>query len=144
LSFARLGWRTEKKHYLADRYTNVKQRVLWKLGVRVGQAPIIEGVGGLSQTALQKVWVALNEARSSYLPQRQFDGKIVLFKAEHGFKWAVTSFDDPMLGWGAWGVGGLEQHTIPGGHFDMFSDEYIGLVATKVRETIAQTRKGTP
>jgi thioesterase domain-containing protein len=138
--FGRLGW-AEKKSYLAERFRNVKVRVLWKLGMRTAQAPVIEGVGALPQTALKKVWVALNEARGRYWPSGKFDGKIVLFKATEGFRWAATSFDDPMLGWGAW-TGDVKVHAIPGGHFDMFSDANIGLVAAKLRESLAQAVQG--
>jgi thioesterase domain-containing protein len=161
-AFAGLSWR-EKKNYLGQRFRNVKERMLGKvgrtllqvpivrsrpesriakvfsgIGMRLVQAPAIEGAGDLPQEALQKVWLALNMAHTKYRPTRTLDGRIVLIKSQEGFRWAATSFDDPMLGWADWGVGGLEHQTVPGGHMDLFSDEHIERVAAGVRECIAR------
>ena len=69
-----------------------------------------------------------------------FDGKVVLFKAAEGFKWAATVMDDPEFGWGKWVRGGVECHTIPGGHMEMFSDKNIELVAREVTGSVAKMK----
>jgi amino acid adenylation domain-containing protein len=126
----------EKKAYLRDRFGQVKARILHALGLTIRMAPEIGGVEALPQTALKRVWAALITANNRYRPQQQFHGKIVLFKAEEGFNWAATVFDDPLMGWGQWGTGDIETHTVPGSHMEMFHEKNVGLVAAKLKESL--------
>jgi len=134
-NFARLGMQ-EKKSYLAERIGNVKVRLLRKLGLGVLNAPEIQGVDALPQDAIKRVWAALVDAQLRYLPREQFDGNVLLFKAEEGFQWAATVMDDPRMGWDQWTSVGVEAHSVPGGHMEVFSDANIGAVAERLKGCI--------
>src|SRR5262249_13531239 len=90
---------SEKLSYATERYYNFQARVLRRLGLSILSAPKIQGVGDLPQTALKRVWAALSVAQKNYKPSRQFDGKVILFKAAEGFNWPATVADDPLYGW---------------------------------------------
>src|SRR5262249_50320617 len=134
-TFARLPWR-EKKAYFAERMSKLKTRALHWLGMGIYNAPEIQGVEGLTQDTLKKVWLALVTAHRSYRPQKKFDGKVMLFKAEEEFHWPAAVFDDPLLGWGQWALGGVEPYTVPGAHMEMFHDKNIERVAADLRECV--------
>src|SRR5262249_45880794 len=134
-TFLGLGFKA-KGAYLKERFGQIKARVYHRLGLGLKMAPEIKGVEALPQDALKRVWLALVTAQQRYRPRLQFDGKVVLFKAEAGFHWAATVFDDPKLGWGQWVTGGIEEHTIPGGHLEMFHDQHIQVVAEKLGESL--------
>ncbi|HYT87749.1 MAG TPA: amino acid adenylation domain-containing protein [Gemmataceae bacterium] len=134
-NFVRLPFR-KKWGYVKERFHKIWVRILAWTGQRQRIAPKI-GVEGIEESVLQRVWVALTAAQMRYLPQRQFDGKVILFKAAEGFKdWHATKLDDPKYGWGRWATGGVEEHTIPGGHMEMFHDKNINLVAAELAKSL--------
>jgi thioesterase domain-containing protein len=125
----------EKKAYLRERFGKLRHRVLHWMGQGIRNAPTID-VEGLEEDVLKRVWLTLTTAQRRYRPQKPFDGKVVLVKAEEGFKWPATILDDPLFGWGQWAHGGVEMHTIPGGHMEMFHDKNINRVARLVMDSI--------
>jgi amino acid adenylation domain-containing protein len=125
-----------KKSYLSERFWNVKGRVFRALGLGIYNAPAIEGVDALPQTALKKVWAALNLAQSRYKPQGKYHGPIILMKAEVGLDYAATIFDDPLMGWGEWTTQPIEDHTIPGAHLELFHEGNIQRMAEKLKESL--------
>jgi amino acid adenylation domain-containing protein len=129
-TFLRLS-RREKKTYLAERLDKVRVRVLHWMGKGIQAAPEI-GVEGLQEDVLKRVWHTLTQAARRYQPRGRFDGRVVLFKAEVGFQWAATVIDDPLHGWGQWALGGVETHSVPGAHMEVFSDANIDRVARTV------------
>jgi thioesterase domain-containing protein len=139
-NFARLGLQ-EKKSYLVERFGNVKTKVLRRLGLGVLNAPEIPGVEALPQDAIKRVWAALVEAQLRYEPRAKLDTSLILFKAEEAEEWAATIMDDPLAGWGQWVKGSIEEHTIPGGHMEIFHDRNIDLVAKKLRGAIHRALK---
>ncbi len=141
LTFFRLPLR-EKNVYLKERLGKIRIRLLHWLGLGIRLAPDV-AVEGLSQDALKRVWLALVTAASHYRPKSAFDGKVVLFKAGEGFQWAATILDDPLYGWGPWASGGVDTHTVPGNHMEIFHDKNINLVARKVIESIRQATTGS-
>jgi amino acid adenylation domain-containing protein len=90
------------------------------------------------EVVLKRVWAALAAAQRRYRPQKKFAGKLVLFKAEAGFHWAATVFDDPLMGWREYVTGGVETHLIPGEHLDLFKDQNIRLLADKLRDAVGR------
>lgn len=128
----------DKIAYLRDRLSNVKGRLLMKLGLGVLQAPEITGVDALPQATLKRVWAALATAQSHYMPARPFDGRIILFKAVQAEQWEATVFDDPLMGWGRWTTRGVEDYTIPGSHLEMFQERNIGELAQQLTGVIAR------
>ncbi|MCC6416687.1 MAG: amino acid adenylation domain-containing protein, partial [Gemmataceae bacterium] len=131
-----------KKSYLGERLDKIWVRLLNWTGQGLRNAPEIQGVEGLQQGALKRVWLALSTAVNRYRPAQKFDGKVVLFKAEEGFHWAATIIDDPLYGWGQLTAGGVETHTVPGGHMEIFHDKNIDLVARGLMESVGALQKG--
>lgn len=131
----------EKKSYVSERFWNVKGRVFRALGLGIYNAPAIVGVDALPQTALKKVWAALNLAQTRYKAQGKYDGKIILMKAEVGLHYAATIFDDPLMGWGEWTTQPIEEHTIPGAHLELFHEGHIQLMAEKLNESIQRLKQ---
>ncbi|MCC6418844.1 MAG: amino acid adenylation domain-containing protein [Gemmataceae bacterium] len=130
----------EKTSYLGERLDKVKVRVLNWVGQGIRNAPSLE-VEGLSEDALKRVWLALQLATQRYRPKKAFDGKVVLFKTEEKWDWPATIHDDPLYGWGQCASGGVESHSVPGGHMEVFHDEHIHQVARDLTRSIA-TLKG--
>jgi amino acid adenylation domain-containing protein len=126
----------EKKAYIEERLDKIRVRVRHWLGQDIRNAPEIKGVEGFSQDNLKRVWVALVTAQQRYHPHKQFDGKVVLFKAEEGFKWAATILDDPLFGWGQWALGGVKTQMVPGTHMEIFHDKNIRLVAQQLLDIL--------
>jgi amino acid adenylation domain-containing protein len=134
-NFARLGF-AEKKAYLVERFGNIRGRVYHKLGLGAKMAPEVPGAEALSRETIARVWAGLIEAQSRYQPKDKLDANVVLFKAEDAIEWAATVMDDPFMGWSEWGKKTIEEHVVPGGHMEVFSDKNINLVATKLRGAI--------
>jgi amino acid adenylation domain-containing protein len=158
-TFALLPWK-EKAEYIKGRWDNVLARILRKLGLGAALAPDVpgekpaerktllrrirdtmekpeDGKEGFDQEmVIKRVWASLNNAMLRYMPQKQFDGKITLFRAEIEPEWAATVFDDPLKGWGRWCTRGVDSFVFPGDHDQLMRDENIGKVAEKLREVI--------
>ncbi|MBL8795363.1 MAG: amino acid adenylation domain-containing protein [Planctomycetia bacterium] len=158
----------EKTKYLAQRWGNVKARVLRTLGLGILNAPEIQLnapraepktltgramntilrrrddlSSSMPQQALKRAWAALNDASKKYEPTTPFPGKVLLVKAQAGFQWAATVIDDPQLGWGEYVGGGIETTVLPGAHLELFSETNIGPLAEAVRGFIVQVAKST-
>ena len=142
-TFLGLGLRA-KKAYVRERLGKLKVRVRHWMGQDIRNAPEIKGVEGLSTETLKQVWLALVSAQRKYRPQQQFDGKVVLVKAENTFDWPATKLDDPLFGWGQWARGGVATQTVPGSHLEIFHDTNIRRVAEAVQESLYGAAKPVP
>jgi amino acid adenylation domain-containing protein len=127
----------EKKAYVSERLDKLRVRVRHWTGRDIENAPEIQGVEGLEQGTLKRVWLALMTARSRYRPQRKFDGRVLLFKAEKGFHWPGTEMSDPLMGWGELTTGGVEEYVIPGEHTEVFADKNITRTASELNASLA-------
>lgn len=130
--------KTQRRAYLAERLNNMRERVLFALGMGMCVAPEIEGVRALPQTHLKKVWVALQVAMRRYRPRERFHGGVLLFKAEDAPEWNSLVEQDPYLGWAEWSKGTVHQYMIPGRHLDMFNDQNIDGLARTLSKEIEQ------
>ena len=133
------GLGTGRATYLRERLTNLKERVLDRLGLTVLNAPTIAGVDALPQGSLKRVWAALRTARHYYQPRGRFDGRALLVKAAEPYTWAATVLDDPLLGWGRWIAGPVEVATVPGGHLEVFREGNLPLLAGELRRRLDAT-----
>jgi thioesterase domain-containing protein len=122
--------------YAAERYRNVRDRLLLKLGLGMLVAPEIEGVHALPQDHLKKVWVALQTAMKRYRPRERLRSGVVLFQAEDAPEWNSLVKQDPVMGWREWACGPIHQHVIPGAHLDMFHDRNINNLASTLNDEI--------
>jgi thioesterase domain-containing protein len=129
----------QKRTYLFHRLVNVKRRLFQRMGLGVYNAPEIAGVQVLQQATLKKVWAALQTAHSHYVPRGRFDGRVVLFRSAQGPDWVGSVFDDPLMGWGRWTTQGVEAHTVPGGHLELFDDRHLGALTAQVREVMEES-----
>jgi amino acid adenylation domain-containing protein len=127
----------EKKwFYLADRFRNLRHKVLTKLRLNHLDLPDPPKVGGLSEKVLKKVWAALERARHAYRPCGRFDGPIILVRSEQHEHWAATRLDDPLKGWSPWTAQPVQVIGVPAAHMEMFAEENLDLLVTQVREVI--------
>lgn len=152
-----------KAAYVRERLKNVKERVFRKAGLGFLNAPDLEasrpavapqsswksttssvlrlahGAMGRAddpEMVLKQVWAALMRANQHYLPHGKYDGRTLLVRAAEGFRWAATVFDDPLMGWGWWCRGAIEDLVVPGGHTEVFHEKNIGAVAAKLQECL--------
>jgi amino acid adenylation domain-containing protein len=130
------GGTGDRQAYLRNRFESLRRRMYLKLGLGIRIAPEIEGVNSLPQDDLKKVWVALQTAQQQYRPKHRFNGPVILFTAADTPEWSSLVRQDPLLGWGEWSNGDVEQHTIPGGHLRLFHDRNIDRLATALRDSI--------
>jgi thioesterase domain-containing protein len=74
------------------------------------------------------------EAASNYVPQA-YPGRVTLFQAMDKIA-GVSSYHDPLLGWGELAVGGLEIHEIPSNHLGMLQQPHVQVLAEKLKACI--------
>ncbi len=127
----------DRRAYLRERFVNMKRRLLRAAGLAAWAAPTIEGLDALPQDTLKQVWLSLHAAQSRYRPRRRFDGPIILFKATAQEAWTAAVYADPLLGWERWVTGGVESHSVAGGHLDMFQATNLAPLAATLRERLA-------
>ncbi len=126
-----------KGAYLRQRFTNLREKVLRRLGLsRLVAPPGVEWANSLQQEALRKVWAALRTAQAHYQPQRRFDGPVLLFKAAVGLNWPGAVFDDPKLGWGRW-ADEVRVTELPGTHLELFREANLQPMADELRRQLA-------
>jgi thioesterase domain-containing protein len=113
-----------KRRYLKQRLTNVRGRVLTKLGMTeklAGAADV--GAGEFDETRQQEMrtlWGALANAQLQYRPTAKTFIPGLVLKAATTFDWAATRFDDPVHGWREWLSGTLTVATVDGAHLQLF------------------------
>jgi amino acid adenylation domain-containing protein len=101
---------------------------------RAGQAEIV-APGDLA--AAHHVFEVFKTSMKAVVEYRQppYPGRITLFAAEHREPW-FGGPQDPQLGWGRWAAGGVEVHSIPGGHIHMVHPPAVHIVAAKLRQCL--------
>lgn len=127
---------THRRDYLWERLRNLRDRILFTLGLGRYVAPEIEGVNALPQNHLRKVWGALQTAEHRYRPRHRFNGGVMLFESEDVPEWSTLVRQEPLLGWNKWADGPIDRIVVPGGHLDMFHDRNIHRLASALREGI--------
>jgi thioesterase domain-containing protein len=126
-----------KAAYLRQRFANLREKVLRRLGLgRLAAPPVVEWVDSLPQEALRKVWAALRTAQTHYRPLRRFDGPVLLLKAAVGPDWPGAVFDDPLMGWGRW-ADKVRVTELPGTHLELFRDANLQPMADALRRQLA-------
>src|SRR5256885_1070758 len=92
---------------------------------------------------MKRVWIMLLQAQSSYRPKAQEPGPLLLFIAEHPFKWPATRMDDPTKGWRKWVRGRIDVITVKGSHLELFRNDNIERMATAITSLVDElVRKG--
>ncbi|MBO0699027.1 MAG: amino acid adenylation domain-containing protein, partial [Zavarzinella sp.] len=125
-----------KWHYLAERFKNVRHRLLRQLRLNHLDLPDAPRVGGLNETVLKKVWAALERARHQYWPTDKFNGQLVLIRSEQIEHWAATRLDDPLKGWARWTTHPVQVIGVPADHMAIFADDNLDLLVRQMREVI--------
>jgi len=137
-----LSHRGDRKwSYLADRFRNVRHRLLTVARLNHLDLPNTPQVGGLSEQVLKKVWAALERARHRYWPSGPFDGPLVLVRSEKLEHWAATRLDDPLKGWARWTTQPVQVVSVPAGHMAIFADDNLDLLVKQMREAIRSVKK---
>jgi len=93
----------------------------------VGRVPVITTYG---------------HAAKQYRPARQFEGKLVLFRATRGIGLDapfIEFFADPAFGWGPRCSGGVRLVDVPGGHTSMLQEPNVSVLARRLQEAIDES-----
>ena len=69
-------------------------------------------------------------AHHAYWPRTSSRVPLLLFAAEHGFEWAATRMDDPLLGWRSWTTGPVERVELKGDHLKLFMADNLAVAAS--------------
>src|SRR5262249_28743235 len=125
-----------KWEYLAERFRNVRHRLLTAAGLGYWGLPDPPNVGGLSEQVLKRVWASLERARMRYWPTGKFDGPVVLVSSEKPEQWAATRLDDPLKGWARWTTQPVQVLGVPAGHMEIFGDDNLGLLVEQMRDVL--------
>jgi thioesterase domain-containing protein len=125
LHFANLFLRGGGWSYLKQRMRNLRDKLNWALNRGHRNAPTIAGLEMYSQDAITQVWVALHKAYKVYRPVQQFDGSVLVLRADVVEDWDKYVSADPQLGWGRWTTGPIETHGLPVRHLDLFHEPAI-------------------
>jgi aspartate racemase len=89
---------------------------------------------------LKNVRKACREAAKSYVPT-VYPGRVVLFRAsDKSFK----TFDDLLIGWNQWVLGGLETHEVAGDHLSIITEPQVSDLARQLKECLNTTRSADP
>ncbi len=77
-------------------------------------------------------------AHHSYWPRSSCAVPLLLFAAEHGFDWAATRMDDPLLGWRSWTSGPMERVELKGDHLKLFMSDNLAVAASTLDALVRQ------
>ena len=119
--------------YLVERLRNLRERILRWAGREQDLACVPADADADTQEKLRRVWCAMDRATREYRPRHVLDISVAVFRAEQGFDWAVTEFDDEELGWGRFAAGDVLTFTSPGGHGDLFHAGSVEPLAADLR-----------
>jgi amino acid adenylation domain-containing protein len=96
--------------------------------------------------------IGMNLLRA-YEPQ-VYDGRVTLFRAEErneedarelrGLVDEEAGERDPTLGWGVLTPEPVRVYTIPGDHITISTEPNVGVLAERLRQALAESRRGTP
>jgi amino acid adenylation domain-containing protein len=131
----------DKLHYATERMKGIRNRLFRALNLYRLMAPEVKGLDVAPQENLKRVWAALNKARDSYWPKGKYRGQLVLIATEKPPEWAATIFDDPLYGWSPWAGQGVELHTVPASHLELFNDQNISRLAELIRDVLDRVPK---
>ena len=115
------------------RIFNYVRRKTWGYIRTSVRAPLRIGV----PQSLKDVKAACRQAAFRYVPQ-PYPGRVTLFRASDRALRGVE--EDPQAGWGEWGGGGVEIHTIPGTHMSMMAEPHVRLLALEVQECLERAQ----
>jgi aspartate racemase len=79
------------------------------------------------------------EAASNYVPQA-YPGLVTLFRSMDKIA-SVSSYRDPLLGWGELALGGLEIHEVPSTHLGMLQEPHVQVLAEKLKACIDRVQR---
>jgi amino acid adenylation domain-containing protein len=130
-----------KWSYLAQRFRNLRHRLLTTVGFGHLDLDHQPNVGGLSDQILRRVWAALERARHRYKPTEKFNGPITLIRSDQREHWAATRLDDPLKGWASWTTQPVQVVGVPVGHMEIFSESNLDLLVSEMRAIIPMRRK---
>ncbi len=118
-------------NYVKDRIDNVRRRLLFKLGLGELLAPAVDGADREREDRMKQIWAILTQAQLAYMPKQNGEtAPLLLFVAEHPFRWPATRMDDPTNGWRRWVKGRIDVVTVKGSHLELFRSENIERMAT--------------
>lgn len=78
------------------------------------------------------------QAARNYVPQ-PYPGKVILFQALNRSEFEVDAADH-QRGWKQLSTGGLEVHSIPGGHINILKEPYVSVLAQKLKVCLEQAQ----
>jgi thioesterase domain-containing protein/acyl carrier protein len=119
-----------RRAYLAARWSNVMARF------RTRSDEYEQAIWGVLTPRMQAVLAAHGRAGDAYT-QPSYAGPIALLRARVHPDWPATRFDDPMLGWGDYVTGGIDEREIPGAHLDVLDEHHTEPLATTLAAALA-------
>ncbi|HEY9877512.1 MAG TPA: amino acid adenylation domain-containing protein [Leptolyngbyaceae cyanobacterium] len=81
------------------------------------------------------------QASRNYVPQ-VYPGQVALFRSKDQIT-GVSSYADPLLGWGELAAGGLEFHEVPGTHLGMLQEPHVQVLAKKLKACLDKAQAET-
>jgi len=81
------------------------------------------------------------QASRNYVPQ-VYPGQVALFRSTDQII-GVSSYADPLLGWGELAAGGLEFHEVPGTHLGMLQEPHVQVLAEKLKACLDKAQAET-
>jgi thioesterase domain-containing protein len=80
----------------------------------------------------------INSVHQTYFPGAKFvppayGGRISIFRVR---RQPLNRIRDPQLGWGRLARGGVELHSVPGGHSTLTQEPYVGRLAEELKKCL--------
>ena len=130
-TLARADW-VGRRAYIKDRIDSMKEKLNFKLqragafqdGFAIDDEDL-RALGAVQRAQLEKLAGISTLAHHRYWPRASTSVPMTIFAAEHGFSWAATVMDDPLLGWRGWANGSVKRVVLKGDHLRLFVDENV-------------------
>jgi amino acid adenylation domain-containing protein len=122
-----------------DKITYLRERLKWNL--TIGKVNIFYKAylryikRSTSELRLIEVVLANNLARTTYMPQHQYVGKIVIFKAEEP---EIGSQNDSNSQWQLFATEGLDSYVVPGSHITIMKEPNLAILCAIFNKQLNQ------
>ena len=131
MKYARNLWRGRLEAIAADALQLVRRKLSalsWEL-----KAKAHDVLGRPTPTVMRSDVVLFEAAWRAYRP-KQYDGRLLLFRAEDR---TAEYARDPTLGWRACSTGSIDVHTVPGDHLTMLELPHVRTLVGKLTPYLA-------
>lgn len=124
-----------RERSLRDRLAYITQRIsnrIEAVKLRLGFCPLTMGIEGRAANLVEQWGLAQYQAERKYRP-RQFDGDVIVLRAEDNIGARDPRVEDPDMGWSALVRGRIHTRRIPGDHAGIFTGDNVHRLAETLR-----------